>query len=195
MKQPETIISTKEKILKRVLPLFLVNNYETVSIALMESATRITRGTIYKYFENKEDIFCQAVMHFYDSPLNVLYSVEAGKHTLQSYWDVKMKQIESAYEYLKNYGILIDMLAISHYIEVQAIRIMPSFKDLILSHKLLNARYWTKAVKNTPILINSNIKMTYKGIGQIYHGVYLHRCSTYPLCKLTLPNISFNPNF
>lgn len=193
MKQPETIISKKEKILERVLPLFLVNNYETVSIALMESATRITRGTMYKYFENKEDIFCQAVMQYYDSPLNVLYSVEAGKHTLQSYWEVKMKQIESAYEYLKNYGILIDMLAISHYIEVQAIRIMPSFKDLIVSHKLLNARYWTKAVKNTYGLKDGNKETSYKSIGQICHGAYLHRCSTYPKCKSYLPKIILDP--
>lgn len=189
MKQPITIISTKEKILERVLPLFLVNNYESVSIVLMESATKITRGTIYKYFENKEDIFCQAVIQYYDSPLNVLYSVEAGKHTLQSYWEVKMKQIESAYEYLKNYGILIDMLAISHYIEVQAIRIMPSFKDLIFTHKLLNARYWTKAVKNTHGLMDKNKETSYKSIGQIYHGAYLHRCSTYPKCKASLPKI------
>lgn len=116
----------------------------------MESATRITRGTIYRYFENKEDIFCQAVMQYYDSPLNVLFSIEADNHTLQSYWVIKMKQLESAYEYLRNYGILINVLAISHYIEVQAARIMPSFKDMILSHKLLNARYWTKVVKNTP---------------------------------------------
>lgn len=150
MKQPEKITSTKERILERVLPLFLVNNYETITIALMESATRITRGTIYRYFENKEDIFCQAVMQYYDSPLNVLFSIEADNHTLQSYWVIKMKQLESAYEYLRNYGILINVLAISHYIEVQAARIMPSFKDMILSHKLLNARYWTKVVKNTP---------------------------------------------
>lgn len=107
MKQPEKITSTKERILERVLPLFLVNNYETITIALMESATRITRGTIYRYFENKEDIFCQAVMQYYDSPLNVLFSIEADNHTLQSYWVIKMKQLESAYGYLRNYGILI----------------------------------------------------------------------------------------
>lgn len=189
MKQPETIISTKERILERVLPLFLVNNYETVSIALMESATRITRGTMYKYFENKEDIYCQAVMQYYDSPLNVLYSVEAGNHTLQSYWEVKIKQLESAYEYLKGYGIFVDMLAISHYLEVQSSRIMPSFKDLISSHRLLNARYWTKAVKNTPVLVDKNKDTSYKSIGQIYHGAYLHRCSTYPKCKASLPKI------
>ena len=192
MKQPEKITSTKERILERVLPLFLVNNYETITIALMESATRITRGTIYRYFENKEDIFCQAVMQYYDSPLNVLFSIEADNHTLQSYWVIKMKQLESAYGYLRNYGILINVLAISHYIEVQAARIMPSFKDMILSHKLLNARYWTKVVKNTPDLINCNSKTTYKSIGQIYHGIYLHRCSTYPQSKLTLPNITFD---
>ena len=163
----------------------------------MENATRITRGTIYKYFKNKEDIFCQSVLQYYNSPLNVLYSIEPHDHNLQSYWEVKMKQLQKAYDYLKNYGILIDMLAVSHYIEVQSLRIMPWFKQVITSQKLLNERYWVKAVRNTPDIIDPNRipdkTVPYQRLGEIYNGLYLKVCSTYPDCKFNLPEIILNP--
>lgn len=187
----------KQKILESVLPLFLVTNYEAITIAMMENATRITRGTIYKYFDNKEDIFCQAVLQYYNSPLNVLYSVEPHNHNLKSYWEVKMKQIQNAYEYLKNYGILIDMLAISHYIEVQSLRIMPWFKQVISSQKLLNEGYWIQVVKNTHDMLypNSipNKTIPFQRLGEIYNGLYLKVCSMYPDCKFNLPDIFLNP--
>ena len=141
---------TKTKILARVLPLFLVNNYESVTIALMEDATRITRGTIYRYFNNKEDIFNQSVVQYYDSPLNVLYALNPEKHTLDSYWKLKIRQLESSYEYFRKYGIFADVLAISHYIEIQALRIVPSFNEMVISHRHRNAKYWSLVLKNTP---------------------------------------------
>lgn len=143
-------IRTKAKILTRVLPLFLVNNYESITIALMEDATRITRGTIYRYFDNKEDIFNQAVAQYYDSPLNVLYALNSEKHTLESYWGLKIKQLRSSYAYLREYGIFVNVLAISHYIEIQATRINPSFNEIVLSHRHRNLKYWSLVLRNTP---------------------------------------------
>ena len=101
----ENKTNTKAKILKRVLPLFLVNNYEAVTIALMEDATSITRGTIYRYFDDKKDIFNQAVVQYYNSSLNVLYALDPRNHTLETYWKLKIRQLESSYEYLQEYGI------------------------------------------------------------------------------------------
>lgn len=184
-------IGTKEKILKRVLPLFLVNNYESITIGLMENATRLTRGTIYRYFENKEDIFTQAVNRYYDSPLNVLYALDPGNKTLEDYWKLKISQLESSYEYLKEYGILVDMLAISHYIEIQGTNITSSFIDLIKSHKQKNMQYWTQVLKNTPTLFLNTKKISYNRAGEIYHGLFLQLCSTYPKGTSILPEIKF----
>lgn len=184
-------IGTKEKILKRVLPLFLVNNYESITIGLMENATRLTRGTIYRYFENKEDIFTQAVSRYYDSPLNVLYALDPGNQTLEDYWKLKISQLESSYEYLKEYGILVDMLAISHYIEMQGTNITSSFVELIKSHKQKNMQYWTQVLKNTPTLSLNTKKISYNRAGEIYHGLFLQLCSTYPKGTSLLPEIIF----
>ncbi|MBD5293125.1 MAG: TetR/AcrR family transcriptional regulator [Bacteroides sp.] len=196
MNRQERIMGTKQRILESVLPLFLVTNYEAITIALIENATGKTRGTIYKYFNNKEDIFCQAVLQYYNSPLNVLYSVEPHDRNIQSYWEVKMEQIQKAYGYLKNFGIFHDTLSITHYIEMQALRIIPWFRQVIISQKLLNERYWTQAVKNTPNLLDPKKtrckKMPYQRLGEIYNGLYLKLCSMYPDGSFNLPDITLN---
>lgn len=191
MKPQDKAAGTKEKILTRVLPLFLVNNYESITIGLMEDAARITRGTIYRYFDNKEDIFKQAVFRYYDSPQNVLYALHPEKHGLAEYWKLKMSQIESAYSYLREYGLLVDMLAISHYIEIQGMRIIPAFRDLIVTHRHRNLKYWSLVLRNTPDISLNTQRMSYQRAGQIYHSLFLQLCSSYPKGKATLPDISF----
>lgn len=183
MKPQEKVSGTKEQILTRILPLFLVNNYEAITIGLMEDATRMTRGTIYRYFENKEDIFKQAVFRYYDSPLNVLFAVHPEKHNLAEYWKLKIRQLESAYSYLREYGIIANMLAVSHYIEIQAMRIIPAFNDIIISHNHRNIKYWSLVIRNTPdISLNTRI-ISYKDIGQIFQGLFLQLCTSYPKGK------------
>lgn len=191
MKPQDKAAGTKEKILTRALPLFLVNNYESITIGLMEDATRITRGTIYRYFDNKEDIFRQAVLRYYDSPQNVLFAVHPEKHSLADYWKLKIRQLESAYSYLREYGILVDMLAISHYIEIQGMRIIPTFRDIIVSHRHRNLKFWSLVLRNTPDISLNTQRISYQRAGQIYHGLFLQLCSRYPKGKLSLPNITF----
>ncbi len=191
MKPQDKAAGTKEKILTRVLPLFLVNNYESITIGLMEDATRITRGTIYRYFDNKEDIFKQAIFRYYDSPQNVLFAVHPEKHSLADYWKLKICQLESAYSYLREYGILVDMLAISYYIEIQGMRIIPTFRDLIISHRHRNLKYWSLVLRNTPDISLNTQRMSYQRAGQIYHGLFMQLCSNYPKGKTTLPTILF----
>lgn len=191
MKPQEKAAGTKERILTRILPLFLVNSYESITIGLMEDATRMTRGTIYRYFDNKEDIFKQALLRYYDSPQNVLFAIPPEKHNLTEYWKLKIRQLECAYSYLREYGILVDMLAISHYIEIQGMRIIPTFRDLIASHRHRNLKYWSLILRNTPDIILNTHRMSYQRAGQIYHGLFLQLCSSYPNGKSDLPNISF----
>ncbi|MBQ7820318.1 MAG: TetR/AcrR family transcriptional regulator [Bacteroidales bacterium] len=182
---------TKDKILTRVLPLFLVNNYESVTISLIENATRITRGTIYKYFNNKEDIFNQAVYNYYDSPLNVLFALNSEQHTLEDYWKLKIQQLKHSYDYLRQYGIFANALAISHYIEVQATLMDPTFNEIVILHRHKNLKHWSLVLSNTPGSNMDAKSMSYQRAGLIYHGLYLQLCSYYPKINTNLPNIKF----
>ena len=48
---------TKERILLTALRLFSINGYEAVSVSDIAEALNITKGALYKHYENKRDIF------------------------------------------------------------------------------------------------------------------------------------------
>lgn len=49
--------TTKEKILTTALQLFAKDGYEAVSVSMIAGALGMTKGALYKHYENKRDIF------------------------------------------------------------------------------------------------------------------------------------------
>lgn len=49
--------NTKEKILESALELFSVAGYDAVSVSDISGKVGITKGALYKHYENKRDIF------------------------------------------------------------------------------------------------------------------------------------------
>lgn len=74
---------------------------------------------------------------------------------------------------------------------MQAIRINPSFNDIVISHKHKNLKYWSLVLRNTPNFTLNTNNISYQNAGQIYYGAYLQLCSFYPKMKLDLPNLVF----
>lgn len=50
-------MDTKEKILLAALKLFAIDGYEAVSVSMIAGEVGITKGALYKHYENKRDIF------------------------------------------------------------------------------------------------------------------------------------------
>ena len=50
-------MDTKEKILHAALDLFARDGYEAVSVSMIAGELGITKGALYKHYENKRDIF------------------------------------------------------------------------------------------------------------------------------------------
>ena len=179
----------KAQILKKVLPLFLTNSYESISIPTIEHATHTTRGTLYKYFKNKRDLFQQAITLFYNSPLNVLYAVPSSNYKLEDYWKIKIQQLQEAHKYIRNFGILLDLVSLSHYIEIQGISLIPSFNEVIISNNQNNLKFWETVLINTfdYNIINTSSRQE---LAKIYNAIFLQKCSSFPDCKLALPLIN-----
>ena len=53
---------TKEKILVAALHLFAKDGYEAVSVSKIAEKLGITKGALYKHYENKKDIFNSIVV-------------------------------------------------------------------------------------------------------------------------------------
>lgn len=178
----------KERILRNVLPLFLTNSYEAISIPIIENATQTTRGTLYKYFKNKGDLFQQAIIQFYNSPLNVLYALSSSNYNLEEYWNLKIEQLQGAFNYIRSYGIFLDLVSLSHYIEIHGISLIPSFKEVILSNNRNNLKFWESVLNNSSVIKNYN-DYSMLELANIYNAIFLQKCSSFPDCKLALPLI------
>lgn len=178
----------KAQILKKVLPLFLTNSYESISIPTIEHATHTTRGTLYKYFKNKGDLFQQAITLFYNSPLNVLHALPALNYNLEEYWELKLSQLHDAFHYIRSFGIYLDLVSLSHYIEIQGISLIPSFNEVIISNNQNNLKFWETVLINT---FDYNIEngSSLQELAIIYNAIFLQKCSTFPNCELSLPKL------
>ena len=54
-------MTTKERIIEEAFKLFLNHNYEKVSISDLEQAVGKTRGAIFYFFKNKEELFNEVI--------------------------------------------------------------------------------------------------------------------------------------
>lgn len=68
--------TSKRKIIEKSFCLFLSKSYESVSLKEIQEATGISRGAIYHHFENKEEIYEEAIKE-YLLPAFVNYSVSS----------------------------------------------------------------------------------------------------------------------
>ena len=54
-------MTTKERIIEEAFKLFLNHNFEKVSISDLEQAVGKTRGAIFYFFKNKEELFNEVI--------------------------------------------------------------------------------------------------------------------------------------
>lgn len=61
---------TKDEILKTALRLFAQNGYEATSVSQIAGALGMTKGALYKHYQNKRDIFEQILRKMEDNDAN-----------------------------------------------------------------------------------------------------------------------------
>ena len=73
---------TKEKILVVALHLFAKDGYEAVSVSKIAEKLGITKGALYKHYENKKDIFDSIVMRMAQSDHEIAQNMVCRKMCL-----------------------------------------------------------------------------------------------------------------
>ena len=58
-------MNTKDIILKKTFNLLLINGFDAVSISDIQKETGLSRGLLYHYFKNKEDLFIQVTEKYF----------------------------------------------------------------------------------------------------------------------------------
>lgn len=90
-------MDTKEKILLAALKLFAIDGYEAVSVSMIAGKVGITKGALYKHYENKRDIFDSIVRRMeekeHENALNFVLPEDLFENMPASYRGTKLEQL------------------------------------------------------------------------------------------------------
>ncbi len=140
-------MTTKERITEEAFKLFLNNNFEKVSISDIENATGKTRGAIFYFFKNKEEIFIEVI----DA-----YMIEVQNPYQKFSFDTNMSLNQFINIYINGINTTMSkMLSISvvniykqyFSLYLQASRIYPNFSEIMTQNSIKEIKLWEKVIK------------------------------------------------
>ncbi|WP_159523787.1 TetR/AcrR family transcriptional regulator [Sunxiuqinia indica] len=148
-------MTTKDRIIEEAFKLFLNNNFEKVSISDMEQAVGKTRGAIFYFFKNKEELFNEVIDRY-------IIDTQNPHHKFEFSEDISLEQF--IYQYIKGINTamskMLSLSVINIYkqyfsLYIQASRIYPNFSEIMTQNSINETKLWEKtierAIKNKEI--------------------------------------------
>lgn len=177
-------MTTKERIIEEAFKLFLNHNFEKVSIIDLEKAIGKTRGAIFYFFKNKEELFNEVV----DT-----YIIKTQNPSDKFKFDTDISLEQFIYQYINGINTTMSkMLSLSvvniykgyFTLYLQASRIYPNFAELMTKNFVEETNLWEKviirAVQNKEIKeVNTRHYATI--FRTCFLGLAFDRCLSYGL--------------
>ena len=139
-------MTTKERIIEEAFKLFLTHNFEKVSITDLEQAVGKTRGAIFYFFKNKEEIF-NAVIDTY------MIKTQNPSEKFNFDEDISLEQF--IYLYINGINTTMSkMLSLSvvniykgyFTLYLQASRIYPNFAEIMTQNSVEEINLWERVI-------------------------------------------------
>lgn len=189
------MVDTKNQIIEQAFKLFLTNNYEAVSISDLEQAVGKTRGAIFYFFKNKEEIFNAVIDTYFIKTQNPEQKFDIPEN-------ISLEQF--IYRYIGGINTTMSrMLSLSviniykHYFSLylQASRIYPDFAEIMTRNALAETALWEKIIKSA--VQNKEIKPVNPGTYAVifrscFLGLAFERCLSHGLNTEELLDIYMN---
>lgn len=134
MRREERNALSKQKILEAALCEFGNNGYEKASLNTVCSAYDISKGNIYHYFKDKDEIYLSCVKSCFDALNNVLegYSVNENQTILENIRDYFDVRFSFFMEHPSCLGIFVDTMNPPFHLKERILSVRKSFDDLNL---------------------------------------------------------------
>lgn len=129
--------NTRQQIIETAFLLFLKKGFKAVRLSDIERAAKITRGTFYYHFTNKEEVLKEG-LHAYYALLNTQRTREFEEiTTLREYVDLTIRKLAEIDNYsARTFSSEIpEILCLSLIVEV--IALFPELKKVVLASKML----------------------------------------------------------
>lgn len=141
-------MTTKERIIEEAFKLFLNHNFEKVSISDLEQAVGKTRGAIFYFFKNKEELFNEVIDTYI-----IKMQDPSGKFNADN--NISLEQF--IYLYINGINTTMSkMLSLSvvniykgyFSLYMQASRIYPNFAEIMTRYSLEEINLWEKVINH-----------------------------------------------
>lgn len=184
--------NTRRQIIETAFLLFLKKGFKAVRLSDIERAAKITRGTFYYHFTNKEEVLKEGVYAYY-ALLNANRTEEFERvSTLKEYVNLTIQKLTGVHNYsAKTFNSEIpEILCLSLMVEV--IALFPEFKKVVLASKMLRLSKLEQLILNakrageirndveTSILAKNLLNI---GVGMINYLV-MHQDISYALSSI-----------
>lgn len=175
--------SRKEALFNASFKLFLLNQYSGVSLKMIEDEAHITRGTIFYYAKNKEDLFRQVVKYFWLDKQNIYNKMDVEPMPLK---DFIVKYTESIGRTMTNLKSLLAGCTVQQASQAYLSFLMqlrhtaPDLHDEYLSNRVHELTVWNNilegAVKSGEIRNDINCFATAETFVYNFYGMTFWDC-------------------
>lgn len=137
---------SREYILRRAFDVFMIKGYDSTSISVLQAEIGMSRGAMYRYFENKDDLFKAVIDEYFFKSFNkILLAIDKELTALELIELVSMKQ-RILFRAFAKAGVTHTFFLNYTALMIQAAKHYPNFvyRYRIVYNKLLNS--WRKAL-------------------------------------------------
>ncbi len=171
---------TEDKILFGAFKLFLTKNFEKVTIADLEKALGLSRGAIFYYMKNKEELFIKVVDRYILSPHNIEIKFATFKDSsLIEFIDFYIEGINRTMKSIESCGVK-NLSRCYFNLIFQAIQYYPDFGILIAKVFDSELELWKRVVSNA--LKSGEIRQEYDVDYIAMHFRYIYSGLSFEMC-------------
>ena len=171
---------TEDKILFGAFKLFLTKNFEKVTIADLEKALGLSRGAIFYYMKNKEELFIKVIDRYILSPHNIDIKFATFKDSsLIEFIDFYIEGINRTIKSIESCGVK-NLSRCYFNLIFQAIQYYPDFGTLIAKVFDSELDLWKRVVSNA--LKSGEIRPEYDVDYVAMHFRYIYSGLSFEMC-------------
>lgn len=140
---------SREYIVKRAFDVFMTKGYDSTSISVLQEELGMSRGAMYRYFRNKEELFYAVIdEYFFKTFDKLLYNVDRDL-TLAEFLEVVHRRQKIVINAFTRAGVTHIFFLNYTALMIQAAKYYPEFvkRFRIISNQLLS--YWRRAILNS----------------------------------------------
>ena len=139
-------MTTKERIIEEAFKLFLNHNFEKVSISDLEQAVGKTRGAIFYFFKNKEELFNEVIDTYIIKTQNPSdkFNFDANI-SLDQFINLYINGINTTMSKMLSLSV-VNIYKGYFSLYMQASRIYPNFAEIMTQNSVEEINLWEKVI-------------------------------------------------